>query len=48
MLKLFHPSPRPTPIEYCERCGTVCTATCRADELREQAVIRALSLAGWI
>ena len=29
-------------VEFCERCGSVCDARCRADTLRDQAVTRAL------
>lgn len=34
------------PVEFCERCGKVCDARCRAEALRDQARTRALT-AGW-
>ena len=37
---------QPSQVEFCDRCGCVCDARCRADRLRDQAILRALT-AGW-
>jgi hypothetical protein len=29
-------------IDFCDRCGSVCDAACRSDQVREQALDRAL------
>ena len=34
----------PVQVEFCDRCGSVCDQTCRANQLREQARLRALTL----
>jgi hypothetical protein len=33
-------------VEFCERCGSICDQACRAEALRDQALIRGL-LSGW-
>ena len=35
-------------VEFCERCGSVCDAGCRAEEQREQLRLEALRLVGRI
>ena len=30
-------------VEFCDRCGTVCDATCRASRMRGRALDRALA-----
>ena len=32
-------------VDFCERCGSVCDSTCRADAAREEA--RQALLSGW-
>ncbi len=34
---------QPSPVEFCDRCSTVCDARCRTERLRDQAVLRALT-----
>jgi hypothetical protein len=29
-------------VEFCDRCARVCSAACRADEIRERAIVKAL------
>jgi hypothetical protein len=43
MLKLFK-RPRERAVQFCERCGTVCDAACRADAMRDRARERAILL----
>ncbi len=33
-------------VEFCDRCGSVCDARCRAERLRDQTRARARSLGG--
>jgi hypothetical protein len=33
----------PAAVSFCERCGAVCDARCRADTLREQAKASAVA-----
>ena len=35
-------------LEFCERCGTVCDSTCRAEALRDDALLRGLVHARWL
>jgi hypothetical protein len=35
--------PKSTDAEFCDRCGSVCDARCRALAIREQALTRAVA-----
>jgi hypothetical protein len=43
MLRLFKRT-KELAVEFCDRCGRVCDASCRAIAIREQAATRALRL----
>ena len=45
MMRLIKRTRRPD-VSFCERCGSVCDAGCRAGAIREQARMRAFA-SGW-
>lgn len=45
-MKLFNFTSRDPRVDFCERCGSVCDNTCRADEAREQTRLRVLMNGG--
>jgi hypothetical protein len=47
-MKLFRIKSTPAEVAFCDRCGSVCDARCRADALRAQAFDRVLRLGGRI
>jgi hypothetical protein len=41
-MRLFRKRTRTPVLEFCERCGSVCDGTCRANRLLDRARERAL------
>ena len=48
MLSFRRTTTRSRRLEFCERCGTVCDSTCRAEALRDDALLRGLVHARWL
>jgi hypothetical protein len=45
MLKLFRKT-KAREVAFCDRCGSVCDATCRANAIRDRALEQALVQGG--
>ena len=45
-MKLFPNKAKAATVSFCERCGEVCNAACRADALRERARLQTIAY-GW-
>ena len=45
-MKLFGLKSNEAQVDFCDRCGSVCDARCRADALRTQAFDRVLRFGG--
>jgi hypothetical protein len=45
-LKLFRFTSRELRVDFCDRCGSVCDNSCRAEAVREQTRLRVLKN-GW-
>ena len=43
MLKLLRKS-KELAVEFCDRCGRICDASCRATAIRERALLQSLRL----